>query len=263
MIVPLISELPFLKSQIVLLRFITPIQKFYLGDAPFVDNEKVRLAINNVFNAPRKGVFVLSAPPGAGKSVYLRKYLNLMKSPVRFNDDHNGIIDLKESLHVKPGENLVDYFPPNSVLVFDQFDDETIGADVKAEVVNLAAKARSSGKFSVILSVSQVSSRNEMIKFNGRNKISDLCHPVDFKWGEEKIEEYIKTGFPAWTMPEQVKLRQLAIKAGNPEFLHEVFASHRTGPPKDFTALENIAEVHASKWKDFLQKWVNCGDCLC
>lgn len=84
-------------------------------------------------------------------------------------------------------------------------------------LVDLATDSRKSRSFHVIICVSNSDVFADMVmKYNGGQKIKQLCLPSVLKWSQEQIKRYISVSLPNWPPKDRVMFAELFCNVESP-----------------------------------------------
>jgi hypothetical protein len=232
----------------------TPVTPLNLGDVPFVQNIPCYQNIRGAFNHKYGGAHVFIAPPGSGKTTYIRKYCN------EFIADGGFVILFGSELHSRKifdqsfgdiRDNLFDLLPSRSVIVLDQLEHHKLSDDMKSLIRHLALESRRTAQCNVILSLSDIQVAQEILGLNGNDKIQQWGRSSEFEWTYKEVKEFIDEGCKGWSKEDQNALFELGCKAKCPAFLHGVFATCSDGLPKDRKLLEQRVKKFEDSWEAF------------
>jgi hypothetical protein len=164
-----------------------------------VDFEDLENLLRLVFEASFRGVIVLGAPQGAGKSTLfskaLRKHVKQSGAQV-FYSTSLVTKHFRETIGISEFGLFGDHFPNNSIIVIDQIDAKELSGDMCQLIVELATSARNSGRFDVFILFSNARAFAQASKLNGQEKI---CAPIAssrWRWSTEQAKEFAKRLLP-------------------------------------------------------------------
>lgn len=263
-----------------------PVELFQLHPTnSYVAHEKFLGDIReNIFDE-LKGVKVVWAPPGYGKSTYLKRvcadlqrdeliYGAKIMSHFRKHKDMPLIETLAIGIGFPPdiaprfhtlSEIMHDKTDLPIVIVFDQFD-HLMAQELdhaKSFVVSLAEDSLQSKKYTVLLNVTEPKFAREILNWNGGQKISLFQDNVErleeYKWGVEHHNQLWRLSAENYKMqvrPEiKEKFIEMCARAGTPGFFLkyrkqlEILDSGSNVSEK-IEKIEKDAEEYQNKWKN-------------
>jgi hypothetical protein len=152
-----------------------PINHFVLKGTPLVWNPKVYEHLERIDKFEGGGVHVLTAPPGSGKSTYIRKFLSDRMTQV---DKYCAYIssELRESDQfferfgsADRRNDLFQYIPNGSLLVFDQVETLALTNDLNNLIRHCALESRRLANCNVVVSVSSAPVACQILNLNGND----------------------------------------------------------------------------------------------
>lgn len=168
------------------------------------------------------GLFIISAPPGAGKTTLLAKAMRTVK--------YKGI-----SIHYISGlteKTLPDMgitsttliglvLAKGSVIVIDQLDvsRERLTTAMEESLVKLATESSNSRIFKVVVVISNVETRDAVLKLNSGEKIVAINQGREFFWTTEMLLQLCGYQLPHWSEADREQLTALVAQAGAPSTL--------------------------------------------
>jgi len=202
----------------------------------FVENSALAKEMTSIFERASNegGLYVLGSPAHTGKSVYLQEYLNIYRlrndkqnyiKVVQFEGQAITISSLKELLGIPNGRNFVEFLPEKSLVVIDQFDNQTLNEEMKSFFTILATTSFNCKSFAVIVSVSSSELYREILRCNNGQKIFPLCNPILLKFDEGMMRLYIKEVKPEIKVPVADKIINDCLKHGSVGLLQQVVGS--------------------------------------
>jgi hypothetical protein len=232
----------------------TPVTPLNLVDVPFVQNIPCYQNIRRAFNHKYGGAHVFIAPPGSGKTTYIRKYCNEFIADGGFVKFFGSELHSRKMFDQPFGDirdNLFDLLPSRSVIVLDQLEHHKLSDDMKSLIRHLALESRRTAQCNVILSLSDIQVAQEVLGLNGNDKIQQWGRSSEFQWTDKEVKEFIDEGCKGWSKEDQNALLELGCKAKCPAFLHGVFTTFRDGLPKDRKLLEQGVKKFEDSWEAF------------
>jgi hypothetical protein len=237
-----------------------PIPCSDLRGHPVIRNGKVEETLKRTFTSKFGGVSVIVAPTSSGKSTYLRDYSN------KFTADSQGFIQYfaselrtrKQFFDAFGGKeresDLFSIIPKNSVIILDRVDDvKILTSDMKNLFRHLALESRRISGINVILSTSNLSVAETVLKLNGNDKFQHVGSSKDFQWSEKMIDGFIENSeeFNLWSVDDRKQLRERAMHAKSPGFLMLVANLALEAYPKNDEVLRDRAEKYSEAWRAF------------
>ena len=190
--------------------------KFDLIGQPLVDKQCFLSSIALCLNDPVSGVYVVWAPPGAGKTSYVLKAVRKWRSDAptagvhhfKYVDTYtrktpaNLLQDLGVTSEAELGRELLQFSGHQLCIVLDNFDSAFYGGDVALRnfIVNLATVATRTKSFRVIVVLQAADKAAEVLNWNCNVKIH-LCGELDhydtrdilkFKWEKAEVLSFLR-----------------------------------------------------------------------
>ena len=168
-----------------------------------------------------RGMFVIAAPPGDGKTKTLAKAMSVVKGrgiPILYV---NGLTDCTlPDLGISTAA-ITGHLAKGSVFVIDQMDDgkDDITTSIKLVLSRLATESSNSRMFKVIVVVSKVNIRDLILELNSGEKIVAFNQPREFFWTVAMLEQLCELRLPNWPTRDRQRLTALVSKAGSPALL--------------------------------------------
>lgn len=233
----------------------TPVSPLNFHDVPFIIQKQCNNQIHSAFNFKYGGAHVFTAPPGSGKTTYLRNYCNEFIKSGGYVKLFGGELYSREIFEQTFGDsnhNLFDLLPKKSVIVLDQLEHNgKLSEEIKGLIRYLALESRRTAECNIILSMSDPQIAQEVLNLNGNDKIKQWGSSSDFEWSSEEVKEFIDKGCKGWSEEDRFALMELGCKAKCPSFLHGVFITCTNDLPKDRTKLKQSAQKCEDSWKAF------------
>lgn len=206
------------------------------------------------------GVHVLWLPNDSGKSTSVRHIARKLQSAnqvevltvvPKFNP--------KEALSVTIfgetfgyNENLASFLPRSFgekrlVVFIDQFDNVRKHYDLENFIVGLAVDSSESGKYVVILAISDPMLAETVLEWNGGQKITSIGRycAVRHRWNATQVKEQLAS-MPItknWPQEHRAKIIELGVLGGSPGFVRHMVNSYRPGMGLDwyyYTRAQNL-----------------------
>ena len=236
-----------------------PVAEYSLRDLPLVRNEKVDKVLSQAFARKYGGISVIVAPPGSGKSTYLRHFANNFLESGGFVQYFASELNSSAQFYKTFGsdersEDLFTLMPEKSVIVLDQVETwGTINDDMKRLLRHLALESRRTTNRNVIVSVSDMEVAKLVLCLNGNDKIRAIAGSEVFMWDSHMVDEFVRRApnFKSLTEEQHKRLQKFAIHAASPGFLHLVSELHSAGDFPDDDRLQKHAETFRTNWKIF------------
>jgi hypothetical protein len=178
-------------------------------------NRKVENGITQALRGSR-GVHVLAGPPGTGKSTALGEAIRSFRraNPTRkvavmpahiFTQDNA----IHMALGVPSWSSLSEYVPAGSVIVIDDLDifpERLAKFRIIQYMMELARDSYNSGKYQILLVVSDPTSMKALFAKSTGREIGLVCNPADLKWSREQLHEYVSCTLLHWARRDQAAL---------------------------------------------------------
>lgn len=235
------------------------VSEYSLRHLPLIKNPKVEKILNTSFNNTYGGIHLLVAPPGSGKSTYLRSYANQFIGEGGrvqfFASELQTRKQFFESFgNAKRAIDLFEVIPKQSVIIIDKIEHfENLNEEIKSLLKHLAYESRRVSGVSVIVSTASVKFAQEILRLNGHDKIRMNGAISDWRWTPELIDKYIASEvFLNLTDEQKLALKNLACKACCPAFLYSC-ADLLPGSQWDVKSdvLSKRADKFAADWEVF------------
>ncbi len=235
------------------------VSEYSLRDLPLIKNPKVEKILNTSFHNTYGGIHLLVAPPGSGKTTYLRSYANQSIGDggrvQYFACELQTRKQFFESFgDAKRANDLFEVIPKNSVIIIDQIEHfENLNEEIKSLLKHLAYESRRVSGVSVIVSTASIKFAQEILRLNGNDKIRVNGAVSDWRWTPELIDKYIASEvFLNLTHDQKLALKHLACKACCPAFLYSC-ADLLRGAQWDANSdvLSKRADKFAADWEAF------------
>jgi hypothetical protein len=204
------------------------------------------------------GVCVLAAPPGTGKTAYLRTAINAI---LQSADNVCPTIFYVEGLDPKyfqtlgvpeARDNYGEFLPKNSVVIFDQVDNNRIDEFQEAFIVKMATQSRNSwGGFRVFVQVSDPQSALKILKLNCNEKIFLGVNPLMYRWGEIEMKEFVNKACPNLTDEQKDQLVTLYLPTNRCGLLCSKLNMVIRNPNKPITA----SKINQKELEESIKLW--------
>lgn len=251
-------------------RMTDPISKFdreyEMNGVAYIPNSNFVTKLNSKSRDRECGVTILYAPPGSGKSTYLRKLaaaqiLHMQRPTLLFDGREHSDESIVRTLDVNVDEEVSQIINGDSenpsLLIFDQFDQIQNVSNLDNFIRHLATDSQVYKTYNTIISVSDPTMYNHLLGLNGLDKIHPLCDPEELMWSETEIDAFIlkecvDVVIP-WSLESIEIFRNLALKAKNPIFMKNVAVEHRKKSEQptvsSVNAYTKMANQYATAWK--------------
>eukprot|EP01039_Chlorochromonas_danica_P009313 gene9313-10280_t len=239
-------------------RHLTVVEPIDLKSGDIVSFEAITdIIIRRVANVDY-GVFVLAAPPGSGKSTFIKMTLPKLREKFRYikilRDDENLFgMNIQESLHIPRRCALSEYLPAGTLIIIDQIDlqIESLPLDVKAYITALAADSVNSKKFKMMFCVSDPNTAREILSCNGGEKVQEISCRDSLVWSKAQLDTFIAIKLPRLSSQEIQRLESLAKVCRNSPGLIEkasVCVHQKSISEGDWKTLQRYADTRAASW---------------
>jgi hypothetical protein len=203
-------------------------------------------------------VKVIVAPPGSGKTTYIRGYVNT------FINEHQGKVQLfgselntmddfyRRFCDIERKNDLFEVLPLKSVIVMDQIEHfRILPIDMENLILHLACESRRTADCNIVLVLSDIEMAKRVLALNGNDKIKQAGKSSDFKWNQEELDEFVKIGCASWNLGDKNRLIELGKCAMSPAFLHDVLGAYPSGLPENTEKLFLNANDYKNTWECF------------
>ena len=225
---------------------------------PFIKNNRVEDILISSFGDKYGGVKVIVAPPGAGKTTYIRGYVN------NFINNHQGKvqffgseINTMDDFYRRFGDierrfDLFELLPQKSVIVIDQIEHfRELPMEMENLILHLACESRRTAECNIVIVLSDIKIARTILALNGSDKIKQSGKSSDFQWNSAELLEFVKIGCSSWSDRDKTKLIELGNIAMNPGFLHDILGAYPTGLPENTEKLVSTAIRCKHAWELF------------
>ena len=230
---------------------------YHLKGIPLVNNIRAGRVISRTFNDNRGGVKVVVAPPGSGKTTYMRIAVNtfidsggkarMLGSEFREEEDFYAAFGGEDNRLI-----LFEILPLRSLIVIDQLERfKELPGEIEGLIHHLACESRRTAECNVVISVSDSTLATKVLNINGLDKIEIAGRASDFRWGKEEVAAFIDLGCVHWSAEDKETLARLGMLAGSPAFMSSLLTMFPSGLPRDIESITMNAHTFGSKWTEF------------
>ena len=230
---------------------------YNLKGMPLVNNIRAGRAISQAFNDKQGGVKVVAAPPGSGKTTYIRSSMNsfidsggkarMLASEFRKEDDFYAAFGGEDNRLI-----LFDILPLRSLIVIDQLEHfRPLPTEIEGLILHLACESCRTAECNVLISVSDSTLATKVLDINGLHKIKAAGRATDFRWGKEEVATFINHGCVNWSEENNVMFAHLGMLAGSPAFMNSVLCMFPSGLPSDIKSIRLNAMSFDRRWTEF------------
>lgn len=231
-------------------------QEVTTAPTPLLWNPPTRLMIADLVDKKRSGdgVLVVVAPPGSGKSTYLRSIVN--EKIAKEKDFHVALFGselrscdqfFERFGDAKRKNDLFDHLPSSALIVMDQVEDVTLNDDVKYLIKHAAIESRRTGGCSIVVSTSSIDVARSILSLNGNDKIKQWGKAKDFQWSDDIVDECVAKSCDNWSQASKDKLREYGRIARSPAFMRNAVSF------RDEHEWRKLAGKFARDWKSFAE----------
>ncbi len=168
-----------------------------------IRNDQLITALKEMMVKPKMcEVFVIAAPPGSGKTMYMAVAINelLMLKDSNYKLPHLKIfynegldLDYFTRIGIPEGYALRDFLPADSIVVFDQVDMPSLDAAQCAFITRIATQAHNScGHFRIVFQVSNATIGNQILTLT-KGKSSLGVHPSLYRSTGNELAKFQNT----------------------------------------------------------------------
>lgn len=230
---------------------------YNLKGMPLVNNIRASRSIYQAFNDKQGGVKIVVAPPGSGKTTYLRSSMNtfidsggrarMLASEFRKEDDFYASFGGENNRRI-----LFEILPLRSLIVIDQLEHfKPLPTEIEGLILHLACESRRTAECNVVISISDSTLADKVLQINGLDKIEAVGRSTDFRWGKKEVATFIQKGCVKWSEENKVAFEHLGMLAGSPAFMNSVLHMFPSGLPMDIECIRWNAMIFDRMWKEF------------
>jgi hypothetical protein len=233
-----------------------------LRGLPLVTNPKVSKLFESHIRNKSGGVFVVAAPPGSGKSTYLRQsgnafiqsggHARFISSEVASYNQFFRAFGVDEL-----SGNVFNWMPQRSVIIFDQIEKlAPLNVEMRVIIRRLAEENCRVPNRNVIISTSNIHSAKEILKLGENDTIHRAGQCTDFMWGYDLVHKFMQSPpFVHWSEAHKQRLMEHAVRAACPRFLYGVAnMCGKNGYPEKDEIFAMRAEHYAQTWQEFREE---------
>ena len=233
------------------------IPEYELKQNPLLGNTRVEKVLRDVFCDEYGGIRVIAAPPGSGKTTYVRGYVN------KFIEDGGSVkmfeseLENKSDFYIRFGDaerrfDLFDVLPRRSAIVIDQLEHfRELPTEIESLLCHLAYESRRTAECNVIVMLSNTVLAHKVLELNGLDKIKSGGKACDFEWDNHQVKAFVEEGCKGWIQKDKEELIRLGCIARCPTLLHSILTICPLGFPADTTFLEKTAVRFGDAWEQF------------
>ena len=197
------------------------------GASTIIPHDSLTEEILFTINDENGGVTVIGAPPGSGKSTYVKDAVMRARTmypslKIKLFGRGTSLLQLDE-LHNKfgipPSRLMSTFLPKGTVIVIDQVDNtpSRLNELSREYIVHLATDSRNSKIYSIILCVSNPETFREILKLNGGDKIKPIFpYMGTMKWNNNQMEQFVSENLSHWTLTDRKLISDMCAPACSP-----------------------------------------------